>query len=41
MWGAEIKENPPTVGFAETMNSESGMAKMTDLIVRLPSHLKC
>lgn len=34
MWGAEIKENPPTVGFAEAMNSESGMAKMTDLILR-------
>lgn len=34
-WGAEIKENPPTVKYAEVMNSEGGMAKMTDLIVSI------
>ncbi|KAK2602424.1 hypothetical protein N8I77_008958 [Diaporthe amygdali] len=32
LWGAEIKENPPTVTFAEVMDSESGVAKMTGLI---------
>ncbi|ROW08930.1 hypothetical protein VMCG_02909 [Cytospora schulzeri] len=33
-WGARIRENPPSVGFPEVMNSDSGMAKMTDLILR-------
>ncbi|KAK7731715.1 hypothetical protein SLS53_008659 [Cytospora paraplurivora] len=33
-WGAEIKDDPPTVGFSEVMDSETGVAKMTDLILR-------
>lgn len=33
LWGAEIKQNPPTVTYAEVMDSEEGVAKMTSLIV--------
>lgn len=33
LWGAEIKRDPPTVTYAEVMNSDDGVAKMTDLIV--------
>ena len=33
LWGAEIKENPPTVTYSEVMDSEEGVAKMTSLIV--------
>lgn len=35
LWGAEIKRDPPTVTYAEVMNSDDGVAKMTDLIVGL------
>lgn len=36
LWGSEIANDPPTVGYDEVMNdaSESGMAKLTDLLVR-------
>lgn len=33
LWGAEIKQNPPTVTYGEVMGSEGGVAKMTGLIV--------
>lgn len=35
LWGAEIKENPPTVTYSEVMSSEEGVAKMTSLIMEL------
>ncbi|KAG8158909.1 hypothetical protein KVR01_011352 [Diaporthe batatas] len=35
LWGAEIKENPPTVTYSEVMDSEEGVAKMTSLIMKL------
>lgn len=36
LWGSEIASEPPTVAYDEVMNtaSESGMAKLTDHIVR-------
>lgn len=33
LWGAEIKQDPPTVTYGEVMDSEGGMGKMTSLIV--------
>lgn len=37
-WGAEIKENPPTVTYSEVMDSDEGVAKMTSLIVGIGLH---
>ncbi|KKY39487.1 putative trimethyllysine dioxygenase [Diaporthe ampelina] len=34
LWGAEIKQDPPTVTYAEVMGSEDGVAKMTSLIMK-------
>lgn len=39
LWGAEIKENPPTVTYSEVMESEEGVAKMTSLIVGTGLHI--
>lgn len=39
LWGAEIKRDPPTVTYAEVMNSDDGVAKMTDLIVGPDLHV--
>lgn len=33
LWGAEIKQNPPTVTYGEVMDSESGMGKLTSFLV--------
>lgn len=33
-WGAEIKNNPPTVRYSRVMGSEEGVAKMTNLIMK-------
>lgn len=33
LWGADIKQDPPTVTYGEVMDSEGGMGKMTSLIV--------
>ena len=35
LWGAEIKENPPTVHYDEVMANDKGVGAWTNLIVRL------
>lgn len=38
-WGAEISSSPPSVEYEAVMMTESGVATLTDKIVRLATHI--